>query len=107
MILMGKRASISGSGLASNAEIRSMLLFCAKNNITAMIEERDMTPDGANSALAKVEANTARYRMVLVNRSKIPATTTTTTIASAPASPATTSSSSKEKVDPPLDAATS
>lgn len=44
----------------------------------AKTEERDMTADGANQALAKVEANTARYRMVLVNRSKIPATTAAT-----------------------------
>jgi hypothetical protein len=36
-----------------------------------------MTPDGANEALAKVAANTARYRMVLVNRSKIPSVATT------------------------------
>jgi hypothetical protein len=33
----------------------------------------DMTPEGANAAVAKIKANTARYRMVLVNRSKIPA----------------------------------
>jgi hypothetical protein len=38
-----------------------------------------MTSDGANEALAKVAANTARYRRVLVNRSKIPATSTSTT----------------------------
>jgi D-arabinose 1-dehydrogenase-like Zn-dependent alcohol dehydrogenase len=72
--LVMNRVSLSGSLLASNEEIHSMLAFCAKHNIVAAIEERDLTPQGANEALAKVEANTVRYRMVLVNRSKIPAT---------------------------------
>jgi hypothetical protein len=35
-----------------------------------------MTPDNANKALAKVEDNSARYRMVLVNRDRLPATPT-------------------------------
>jgi len=67
------RLSITGSPIGSNAQIRAMLAFCGKHNIVAQTEERDFTPEGANQALAKVAANSARYRMVLVNRSKIPA----------------------------------
>jgi uncharacterized zinc-type alcohol dehydrogenase-like protein len=72
--LVMNRLNLSGSLLASNQEIHDMLAFCGKHGIVAKTEERDMTPEGANQALAKVEANAARYRMVLVNRSKIPAT---------------------------------
>jgi D-arabinose 1-dehydrogenase-like Zn-dependent alcohol dehydrogenase len=68
--------TLCGSYLASNKEVRSMLEFCAKHNIVAQTEELEMTPANANRALAKVEDNSARFRMVLVNPTT-PATTAT------------------------------
>lgn len=89
-----------------------MLEFCAKHGIVAQTEALDMTAANVDAALAKVEANTARYythpcflapccmhvhgllthmvthnryRMVLVNRDRIPA-------AASPAVAATASS---------------
>jgi hypothetical protein len=63
-----RRLKIVGSLLASAAEINDMLSFCAKHNIIAKTEEMSMTPAGANAALARVEANLPRYRVVLVNK---------------------------------------
>jgi D-arabinose 1-dehydrogenase-like Zn-dependent alcohol dehydrogenase len=50
------------------------MLSFAQHNIFAKTEERPMTTDGAKEAFAKVTANTARYRMVLVNRGNLTAT---------------------------------
>jgi hypothetical protein len=49
----------------------------AKHNVVAAAEERPMTAEGANEAFAKVAANTARYRMVLVDQTKAKAARTT------------------------------
>lgn len=64
------RLTITGSPIASNTEIRDMLTFCAKHNVVAAAEELPMTAAGANAAFVKVAANTARYRMVLVDQTK-------------------------------------
>jgi uncharacterized zinc-type alcohol dehydrogenase-like protein len=62
------RLNLCGSYLASNKEVRNMLEFCAKHKILALTESLDMTADGCNKALKKVEDNSARYRMVVVNK---------------------------------------
>jgi len=67
-----KRANIQGSIVGSPSDIVNMLEFCAKHKITAQIEELDMSARNANQALKKVKDNSARYRMVLVNREFLP-----------------------------------
>jgi len=70
MKIVGKRLTISGSFLANNQEIRRMLQFCARNNITAKTEELPMTVENCNLALKKIHENSVRYRMVLRNHEK-------------------------------------
>jgi D-arabinose 1-dehydrogenase-like Zn-dependent alcohol dehydrogenase len=48
----------------NNIIYSDMLEFCAKHGIVAQTESLEMTPSNANAALAKVEANTARYASV-------------------------------------------
>jgi len=67
-----KRASVQGSILGSPSDMVSMLAFAAKHHIHAKIEEVDMSSMGANRALKKIHDNSARYRMVLVNREFVP-----------------------------------
>jgi len=59
------RKSICGSVIGSRHLIREMLEFAARHGITARTEALPL--DAANEAIAKVRANRARYRMVLVN----------------------------------------
>jgi len=67
-----KRANIQGSVISSPTDMVNMLAFAAKHKIHAQTEEVDMSAEGANKALKKLEKNTARYRMVLVNREFVP-----------------------------------
>ena len=85
-LLVANRLTIAGSYLASSAEIRKMLDFCAAKvrraasprrpsppltppqGITAVTESLPMNADNVNKALQMVEANTPRYRVVLTNQ---------------------------------------
>jgi uncharacterized zinc-type alcohol dehydrogenase-like protein len=61
--LIMHQKSISGSPLGSPALTRTMLEFCARHGIETVTEEFAL-PD-VNDALAHLEANKARYRIVL------------------------------------------
>lgn len=65
--LVMRKLSITGSLLASRAEIMNMLEFAAKHGVVAATEELAMTADNCNAALKRVEENKARYRVVLIN----------------------------------------
>ncbi|HOD41111.1 MAG TPA: NAD(P)-dependent alcohol dehydrogenase [Candidatus Wallbacteria bacterium] len=57
--------TICGSATGGRADMREMLDFAARNNITAMTETLPMR--AANEAVEKVRSNKARYRVVLKN----------------------------------------
>ncbi len=65
MELLSKRKSICGSPIGGRHTIREMLSFAANNDIYAKTEVLPMSE--VNTALDKVRANKARYRMVLKN----------------------------------------
>ncbi len=61
--LISGQKSISGSPLGSPALTRKMLEFCARHGIETVTEEFPMKD--VNEAMAHLEANKARYRVVL------------------------------------------
>jgi uncharacterized zinc-type alcohol dehydrogenase-like protein len=63
--LIRGRKTICGSNIGSCPEINEMLQFAARHSIAAKTESMPM--HDVNTALDKVRANKARYRMVLVN----------------------------------------
>jgi len=67
MRMVGNRLKLTGSYLANNEDINNMLKFCAENKIEAMTESLEMNAENASKALKKVEENTPRFRVVLVN----------------------------------------
>lgn len=67
MLIVGTRISFTGSNLSTNQEAREMLEFCAKHNIVAQVEPLAMTPENADLAMAKIDRNEPRYRVVMVN----------------------------------------
>jgi uncharacterized zinc-type alcohol dehydrogenase-like protein len=63
-LVLGQR-TICGSPVGGRASMTEMLDFAARHGITAKVEVMSMS--AANAAVARVVANQARYRMVLVN----------------------------------------
>ena len=68
-ILVLKQVEITGSLIASPAELRRMLQFVTDNSIKPLIEVMDMKK--ANDAVRRVDAGEARYRIVLRNGGKL------------------------------------
>jgi alcohol/geraniol dehydrogenase (NADP+) len=56
---------VSGSPSGAPATVATMLDFCARHQISPIIEEFPMSK--ANEAMAHLEAGKARYRVVLTN----------------------------------------
>lgn len=63
--LLFNQLTISTSSIASTAVMQEMLEFAARHKIACQIESQPMSE--VNSALEKVRANKARYRIVLHN----------------------------------------
>ena len=63
--LLAGQKSISGSPLASPATIKKMLEFCARHEISPVVEEFPMSE--ANAAIDHLRSGKARYRVVLKN----------------------------------------
>jgi alcohol/geraniol dehydrogenase (NADP+) len=63
-LLVGQK-TVCGSNIGGSVMIREMLEFAARHGIRPQVELRPMAE--ANAALARLAANQARYRMVLVN----------------------------------------
>jgi uncharacterized zinc-type alcohol dehydrogenase-like protein len=61
--LFDGQKSISGSEIGDRATIGEMLRFCGRHKIAPVVEK--MPLDEVNTAIARVRANEARYRMVL------------------------------------------
>jgi len=64
MALIGGEKCIRGSAIGSRGVMQEMLAFAARHGIRAQVETAPLA--AANAAVAKVRANQARYRMVLV-----------------------------------------
>jgi len=63
--LIGARARVAGSMIASPSEIREMLELAADKHVHPLVEERAMKD--ANEAIVDMDKGKARYRYVLVN----------------------------------------
>jgi uncharacterized zinc-type alcohol dehydrogenase-like protein len=63
--LIGAQRSVSGSPLGSPATIRDMLEFCARHDISPMVERLPMSR--IDEAMDKLKNGSPRYRIVLDN----------------------------------------
>ena len=63
--LIGGQKSVCGSNIGGSKTILEMLEFAGRHGIRPQVELRPMAE--ANAALARLAANQARYRLVLVN----------------------------------------
>ena len=63
-LILGQK-SVSGSPLGSPATTRSMIEFCARHDINAVVETFPMSR--ANEAIARLQSGKARFRVVLTN----------------------------------------
>ncbi len=66
LLISGNR-TICGSGTGSRQTMREMLSFAARHNIRAQVETLPMSD--VNTAIARLKANKARYRLVLTRES--------------------------------------
>jgi D-arabinose 1-dehydrogenase-like Zn-dependent alcohol dehydrogenase len=64
--LIAGSLTVSGSSLAPNASVRTMLDFAAKHGIKPQIEKFPMTQGGITEAMQKLRDGNMRYRGVLV-----------------------------------------
>jgi uncharacterized zinc-type alcohol dehydrogenase-like protein len=65
LLVTGERA-VAGSDIGGRAQIREMLRFCARHQVTAQIETSPMDEAHVNAAIERLRENKVRYRAVLV-----------------------------------------